>query len=145
MLIFATLWLRNLCSEGYGMKTWKTALAGIGDQCNQQLFCRTNMIGHYKKIGFQPVWVMKTYMFTASCALARLASIQLPPGVNLLQIFTHASPLVCCSILAQPVLWHVLTHPFDCMQSLVLRNNLKTMRKIFTLNVHEGKVETLCS
>ena len=67
--------------RGYGLKTWKAALADIGDQCNGQLVAVLNMKDQYQKSGFQPGWLVKRYSFTASRALDALASTQQPSSV----------------------------------------------------------------
>ena len=67
--------------QGYGLKTWKAALDGVGDQYNGQLVAVVQMKDQYQKSGFQPGWTMKRYSFTSSRALEGLANIQLQSSV----------------------------------------------------------------
>ena len=73
--------LRAYRGQGYGLKTWKPALAGVGDLCNTQLFAVVQLKDQFQKSGFQPGWTVKRHAFTTSRVLEGLASTQLPASV----------------------------------------------------------------
>ena len=67
--------------HGYGLKTWRTALASIGDQCNSIGATVPKMAERLEKVGFRRGYTVKRYAFTAPRALEGLASSQLPPSI----------------------------------------------------------------
>ena len=73
--------VRAYRGQGYGLKTWKAALDGVGDCCNTQLYAAVRLKDQFQKNGFQPGWIVKRYEFTASRALEGLGSTQLPSSV----------------------------------------------------------------
>lgn len=71
-------------SKGYGLKTWKHALASVGDECNVALDSLVNMAGKYVKSGFKTECINRRCSILASNAVLALSGVAPPWGMKII-------------------------------------------------------------
>lgn len=70
--------------KGYGMKTWKHALAFVGDQCNVALDGVLSMEEDYVRSGFHRDSLTHRYDIVTRTGLQALAKVEPPAGVKII-------------------------------------------------------------
>ena len=66
--------------RGYGLLTWKVALASINKDYNTAGDSTEEKVNMYKRIGFQPTWFVQCIDLVASEAVFALSDIRLSPA-----------------------------------------------------------------
>ena len=70
--------------KGYGLKTWKTALAAVGPGISLCLDATHTIAPMYKQEGFKVVWHSSVYKIAPSCILEAYSNIPTPNSVSVM-------------------------------------------------------------
>ena len=70
--------------KGYGLKTWKTALAAVGRGISLCLDADRLMAPMYEQEGFKVVWHACVFKISSSCIFEAYSNIPIPNGVSVM-------------------------------------------------------------